>query len=204
MYLFITPVYYRKNNVRRSQWIDTINNAASGINTHMLGTMLKQGGFGKSSWQERFCICAGKDFDYFESPTENQPKGSISMIGSKIREFTLKDQKYCIEIISAGGGKKSSKKYSFACSSAENRTKWMTQFRKATNHVPRMLNGGNANDIVSPVHAGRGGDDGGLFGAPPEKRGHLMKKSPSLFKGYQKRYFVICEPGDMRYYETVS
>jgi hypothetical protein len=39
---------------------------------------------------------------------------------------------------------------------------------------------------------------------PSAKTGYLMKKSPSLFKSYQKRYFVLMCPGEMSYFNSVS
>jgi hypothetical protein len=40
---------------------------------------------------------------------------------------------------------------------------------------------------------------------PTEKEGYLMKKSPALMKGWQKRYFVTnTTTGDIDYYKTVS
>ncbi len=38
---------------------------------------------------------------------------------------------------------------------------------------------------------------------PAAKEGYLMKKSPNLMTGWQKRYFVLKEPGDISYYENV-
>ena len=35
---------------------------------------------------------------------------------------------------------------------------------------------------------------------PPAKRGILKKKSPSIMQGWQKRFFVMHEPGDISYY----
>lgn len=220
---------YAKNNVRRSQWIDLLNNISNSITSSMSGNLLKQGGLGKSTWQERYCVCAGRELDYFETVLDNQPKGSINMNGAKIREFTLKDQKYCFEVVSAPGGKKGSKKYIFSCPSEDVRRKWMDQLSKATTYTPRMINmagvqggqpgGGGANEPInrnnrnssdaSEEGSSPSGSGGGFFGRsakktnyPPEKRGYLMKKSPSMFTGYQKRYFVLCAPGDLRYYET--
>lgn len=205
--------FYAKNNVRRSQWIDSINGAVEMIGPSVSGPLLKQGGFGKSTWQERFCICAGRSLDYFESPQDSQPKGTVKLVGAKIREFTLKDQKYCIEIISAGG-KKGSKKYSFACPTEGDRERWMKQLKRSSSlkepdlseDVRSPMQQSDADDQGSPRGGGKGG--GGLFGSkkskgPAEKRGYMMKKSPNMFTGYQKRYFVLCHPGDLRYYETV-
>jgi hypothetical protein len=40
---------------------------------------------------------------------------------------------------------------------------------------------------------------------PTEREGYLMKKSPALMKGWQKRYFVTnTTTGDIDYYKTVS
>ena len=97
----------------------------------------------------------------------------------------------------------------------------MKQLKYATNYTPQQLvigngSGSGGDPVVSPMQGdpgsgsnpGSSGSGGGLFGkkavkTPPEKKGYLMKKSPNLFTGYQKRYFVLCAPGDLRYYETV-
>ena len=39
---------------------------------------------------------------------------------------------------------------------------------------------------------------------PPEKEGYLMKKSPAMFAGWQKRYFLTNSNGDIEYYKSVS
>lgn len=39
--------------------------------------------------------------------------------------------------------------------------------------------------------------------APAGKEGYLMKKSPNLMTGWQKRYFVLTAPGEINYYENV-
>lgn len=204
--------FYAKNNVRRSQWIDTINGTVEKIGPSVSGPLLKQGGFGKTTWQERFCICAGRTLDYFESPQDSQAKGSINLVAAKIREFTLKDQKWCVEIVSASG-KKGSKKYSFACPTEADRDRWVKQLKRSSSMKETEI----TDEVRSPLQSGGGDDDddkgsskgGGFFGSkkkkgPDEKRGYMMKKSPSMFTGYQKRYFVLCHPGDLRYYETVS
>lgn len=38
---------------------------------------------------------------------------------------------------------------------------------------------------------------------PAGLEGYLFKKSPSLMTGWQKRYFVLKDPGEIDYYETV-
>ena len=40
--------------------------------------------------------------------------------------------------------------------------------------------------------------------APPEKCGYMTKKSPAMFQGWQKRYFLTNSNGDIEYYKTVS
>lgn len=39
--------------------------------------------------------------------------------------------------------------------------------------------------------------------APPQKEGYLMKKSPAMLVGWQKRYFVTNANGDIEYYKSV-
>jgi hypothetical protein len=39
---------------------------------------------------------------------------------------------------------------------------------------------------------------------PDDHEGYLMKKSPAMFTGWQKRYFVLREPGELSYWPTVS
>jgi len=38
--------------------------------------------------------------------------------------------------------------------------------------------------------------------APPEKEGYLMKKSPAMLVGWQKRFFLTNANGDIEYYKT--
>lgn len=38
---------------------------------------------------------------------------------------------------------------------------------------------------------------------PPGIEGYLLKKSPALMSGWQKRYFVVTNPGEINYYGTV-
>jgi hypothetical protein len=39
--------------------------------------------------------------------------------------------------------------------------------------------------------------------APPEKEGYLMKKSPAMLVGWQKRFFLTNSNGDIEYYKSV-
>lgn len=69
---------YAKTTNRRTQWINAINELSSKLQGRsMTGKIFKQGGLTKNTWQERWAVCAGQTLDYFESPTENQSKGSI-------------------------------------------------------------------------------------------------------------------------------
>ncbi len=70
--------FYARTSNRRNQWINAINELSAKLQgVAVYGKLLKQGGLTKSSWQERWSICAGSSLDYFDNPTENQPKGSI-------------------------------------------------------------------------------------------------------------------------------
>jgi hypothetical protein len=40
--------------------------------------------------------------------------------------------------------------------------------------------------------------------APPQKEGYLMKKSPAMLVGWQKRFFVTNSNGDIEYFKSVS
>jgi pyruvate/2-oxoglutarate dehydrogenase complex dihydrolipoamide acyltransferase (E2) component len=40
--------------------------------------------------------------------------------------------------------------------------------------------------------------------APAEKEGYLMKKSPAMLVGWQKRFFLTNSNGDIEYYKSVS
>lgn len=75
-----TREFYAGSKEKRDQWISTINDLSASLrDTAVYGKLFKQGGLAKSSWQERWSICAGNSLDYFEDATENQPKGSIGM-----------------------------------------------------------------------------------------------------------------------------
>lgn len=70
--------FYAKTRNRRTQWMNKINDISAELsNRTITGKLLKQGGLGKNVWQERWCICTGTSLDYFDSPTDNQSKGSL-------------------------------------------------------------------------------------------------------------------------------
>lgn len=67
-----------KSDNRRQQWIERINQVSANLlKSCAFGKLLKQGGLGKNVWQERWCISVRDTIDYFDSPTDNQSKGTI-------------------------------------------------------------------------------------------------------------------------------
>jgi hypothetical protein len=69
---------YTKSKARRLQWMDLINDVSTELSaTACFGKLNKQGGMRKNTWQERWCVVAGKALEYFEQATDNQAKGSI-------------------------------------------------------------------------------------------------------------------------------
>lgn len=72
---------YVKSENRRMQWIEKINQLSETLmRTCIFGKLLKQGGLGKNIWQERWCISTRDTIDYFDSPTDNQGKGTIGKV----------------------------------------------------------------------------------------------------------------------------
>ena len=69
---------------------------------------------------------------------------------------------------------------------------------------------GKSRDLASESGTSLESDDAYLNRAsttrpqPEDYEGYLMKKSPAMFTGWQKRYFVLKEPGEMSYWVTVS
>jgi hypothetical protein len=139
----------------------------------------------------------------------------LDVFGGKIREFSAKDKKYCFEIVAKG--KKGLKKYSFAVDAQGDRKLWVDQLTKVSKikQGSATEEGGPAGPgNLNPIHDGDENEPDQERNMPflrmssnkikPDgKEGYLMKKSPSVFKGWQKRYFVIHDPGEMDYYETV-
>lgn len=179
-----------------------------------MGKLLKQGGMGKNSWQERWTICVDSNFDYFDGPTDNQPKGSIELLGARVKDYAIKEQKYCFEITAAKTdekGKKTMKKYTFACAHETDLKNWLSFIKKGILMKPKVLLG-DVEDGENPLHAhnrvseSRDSVDNPNFKIqdlsvePPEKSGYLSKKSPSVFAGWQKRWFVLQSPGEVVYY----
>lgn len=216
-----TRELYAKSSSRRQQWIDKINELSS-LLSHIgtYGKLFKQGGLNKNVWQQRWCHCEGRFLDYFDNATDNQIKGSIDLLNAKIREFSTKDQKYCFEVMGALPGKKGMKKYVFAAETEGDRIRWMEVINASTK--PRAAFPTSSGEVLSPIQnqndeaAVEGGSSQNLSGNslsartksqvryPLGKMGYLMKKSPALLKGWQKRFFVLKEPGEVLYYGSVS
>lgn len=73
-----TREFYAKTVNRRNQWMALVNDMSSMLSRVVYySKLLKQGGLGKNTWQERWCICNGRSLDYFEKASDNQSKGSI-------------------------------------------------------------------------------------------------------------------------------
>jgi hypothetical protein len=130
--------------------------------------------------------------------------------------------KHCFEVTAAVPGKKGNKKYVFATEKEHERDNWVEVLKRLS--VPSRLIG----DDVNPIHANAGApagaglasasqdDDDGTAGGstsekttsiatvtPTELSGYLLKKSPSVMKGWQKRYFKTQENGDIVYHKNV-
>ena len=203
-----------KTALRREQWVTTLTNVITDLDNSgaMYGTMFKKGGLRKNEWQERWCVLAGHSLTYFENQQDSMPKGQLNILKSQVREYSAKDQKFCFEIIATG--KKGTKKYGFCVDSDSARRKWLSQLKKASNQAVRSPNNedGASNPLTSEVDP-EDDPESGLSAAfrimkseqaPKGKEGYMMKKSPNMLTGWQKRYFVLREPGYINYYETVS
>jgi hypothetical protein len=70
--------FYVASNNQRMQWINKLNEVSIALAyISIYGKLYKQGGYSKTNWQERWCICLGYSLDYYENQTVNHPKGSI-------------------------------------------------------------------------------------------------------------------------------
>lgn len=139
--------------------------------------------------------------------------------------------KYCFEIATANPGKKGNKKYIFACTKEHDRDRWVDALRKwssgAFNYVESSDNKPVDEDAINPVVQNASGkasyhteDEDEAVSTPTstsnrgqsndlrgsmvatELCGYLMKKSPSLMKGWQKRYFKTLKNGDIVYFKS--
>jgi hypothetical protein len=113
-----TRNFYTTSENKKEQWLNRLTEILSGIERSgsIHGMLQKKGGISKNTWQERWCVLAGPNLDYYENVSDSLPKGTIGIQGAKIREFSSKDKKYCFEIVAQG--RKGLKKYSFFCETA--------------------------------------------------------------------------------------
>lgn len=87
--------FYVQSSNKRTQWVDKINEVSSMlVNFSVYGLLLKQGEHNKSSWRERWCLCSGRSFDYFESATDNQSKGSLGTL-----KYSAENERFFIVFI---------------------------------------------------------------------------------------------------------
>mmetsp|Transcript_2095 Transcript_2095/g.3263 ORF Transcript_2095/g.3263 Transcript_2095/m.3263 type:complete len:393 (+) Transcript_2095:193-1371(+) len=221
-----TRQFYAKTNNRKEQWLNRLTEILAGIERSgsLYGSLHKKGGISKNTWQERWCVLAGTNLDYYENCGDSLPKGTIPVQGSKVREFSSKDKKYCFEIVAQG--RKGLKKYSFLCETAGDRKRWVDQLKRVSKAGAMAIHLEGDDDVNNPMREASesgspGMDDdtastasGGSMGdmqlsylrksslrnPPNGMEGFLMKKSPALLTGWQKRYFVIQDPGEVNYY----
>jgi len=139
------------------------------------------------------------------------------MRAAKIRDFSFdKDRPFCFEIVANAAGKKGMKKYNFSTETDSERKKWLESLNKASQAKisQRQIGGGDV-EIGNPMLSGNNTE---LTAPKPEqmnfrtsragpqpgmKMGFLSKKSPAIFSGWQKRFFVL-KDGELSYYLTVK
>lgn len=127
--------------------------------------------------------------------------------------------RYCFEILAST--KKGTKKYGFCVDSDISRRKWLSQLKKASSNAPPPVTapeGATTGNPMSPTpvpdeYDPENDPEAGFSSAfsrknkseqaPRGKEGYLMKKSPNLLSGWQKRYFSLRAPGEIFYYENV-
>ena len=125
--------------------------------------------------------------------------------------------------MSATPGKKGHKKYVFAAENEYERDQWVEQLKKNSKLQLAIITG----EEESPMHASgklnndddEDGPDQNVFDedssrsmsssmrpsiVPTEMSGYLMKKSPAMMKGWQKRYFKTLDNGDIMYFKSVN
>lgn len=146
----------------------------------------------------------------------------VDIINAKVQPIQVKDR-HCFEITAAVAGKKGHKKYVFAAENQYERDQWVEQLKKNSTLQIAILNGEEENPLhAAKVNNGDDDEEGGSAAnfeedngrnmsqsvrssvVPIEMSGYLMKKSPAMMKGWQKRYFKTLENGDIAYYKSVS
>ncbi len=95
------------------------------------------------------------------------------------------------------------KKYNFCCNDESELKRWMNGMKKSIGKAPKI-----SNVLPNPMHTPVDNMRPSEFTRPsmragpqPEgKFGYMKKKSPAMFSGWQKRFFVLKEPGELSYY----
>ena len=214
--------FYAKSRNRMQQWINKINDMSLELSkTAVYGNLSKQGGgLTKSGWQSRWCIVVLNQFDYFENAADNQSKGSINLTGAVVKEITVKGMPYCFEL-TASTNKKGTKKYVFSTIDDFEKKKFMNAITIGASVRSISTNNEVDNTNTSPIHSKKIPAESEEKGSielqnmdsrssstatkskPNEKSGYLLKKSPSMFAGFQQRHFRI-ENDELVYYENDS
>lgn len=215
-------LFYAPSKSRKEQWLNRLSDILANIDRSgsIFGTLHKKGGLSKTNWQERWCVLAGNNLDYYESAQDSLPKGSIGVHGAKVRDFSLKDKEHCIEIVAQG--RKGLKKYSFCCDTAGDKKLWLSTLKRISKNGAQVGNFKDDEDTQNPMQKAGGppspSTDGGSLQEddaymnrmstcrpqPEDHEGYLMKKSPAMFTGWQKRYCVLREPGELCYWPTMD
>jgi len=75
-----TREFYANTNQQRKQWIEAINSLSAKLrDSSVYGTLRKLSRSASNVWEDRWCICVGNTFDYFEAANDNVAKGSIGI-----------------------------------------------------------------------------------------------------------------------------
>ena len=211
--------FYAKTDARRRQWVTNINTASAHlIVSSNYGVLYKLGGITGSSWQERWCVCAGETLDYFDGPTANQSRGGMPMKGALVRQTTRADQQFCFEVEADAldakvkknifGGTKPNKIYTFAVPTQVECDRWV-QVLTAASTIPTAPEEGAAGEVDAELTENPmlavGGGVGSMFDKPkmwPEQEGLLSKKSKNLLSSWQERFFVLDKASrSLKYYK---
>jgi len=214
--------FYAKSRNKMNQWINKINDMSLELSkTLVYGNLSKQGGgLTKTGWSSRWCIVVLNQFDYFEKASDNQSKGSITLTGAKVKEINIKGMPYCFEL-TASTIKKGTKKYVFSTVDESERKKFMNAITYgSTVSIKKEIDNSSSNSPMHNKTESTSTDKGSIemqnmntisserdsispytHKKPKEKSGFLLKKSPSMFAGFQLRFFRIENSGELLYYE---
>ena len=152
----------------------------------------------------------------------------IDIINATVNPVQVKE-KNCFEITAVVSGKKGNKKYVFAAENEYERDQWVLQLKKNSKLQIAILNGEEENPLHTKGSVSNNDDDEDGSAAqfeegqshssssnneanmttrssalPIEMSGYLMKKSPAMMKGWQKRYVKTLSNGDIAYFKSVS